>query len=59
MTIGPWQILIIGILVVLLFGKGKVSNLMGELGTGISDFKKGLRQGAATPSDRPSNSIKD
>ena len=59
MTIGPWQILIIGILLVLLFGKGKVSNLMGELGTGISDFKKGLRQDAETPSDQLSKSIKD
>ena len=59
MTIGPWQILIIGILIVLLFGKGKVSNLMGELGTGISDFKKGLKQESLTPSDQPSNSIKD
>lgn len=59
MTIGPWQLLIIGILLVLLFGKGKVSNLMGELGSGISGFKKGLKQENITPSDRPSNSIKD
>lgn len=59
MTIGPWQILIIGFLLVLLFGKGKVSNLMGELGSGISDFKKGLRQENVTPSDHVSKSIED
>lgn len=59
MAIGPWQLLIIGGLLILLFGKGKVSNLMGELGKGITNFKKGLSQEENTPTDDLSEIIKD
>lgn len=45
MQIGPWQILIIAAVVLVLFGRGKVSNLMGEVGKGISAFKKGVSEG--------------
>jgi sec-independent protein translocase protein TatA len=45
MQIGPWQILIIGIVVLVLFGRGKISNLMGEVGKGITAFKKGVKDG--------------
>ena len=41
--IGPWQIAIVALIVVLLFGRGKISGLMGELGSGITSFKKGLK----------------
>ena len=43
MQIGPWQILIVGIVVLVLFGRGKISNLMGEVGKGITAFKKGVK----------------
>jgi sec-independent protein translocase protein TatA len=36
------QLLIVLLLVVLLFGKGKVSDLMGDVAKGIKSFKKGL-----------------
>ena len=42
MSVGFWQIVIIGALVVLLFGRGKVSELMGDVAKGIKSFKKGL-----------------
>ena len=42
---GPWQLLLIAIVVLVLFGKGKVSNLMGEVGKGITSFKKGIKEG--------------
>ncbi|WP_309666213.1 twin-arginine translocase TatA/TatE family subunit [Tabrizicola sp.] len=45
MQVGPWQILIIGIVVLVLFGRGKISNLMGEVGKGITAFKKGVKDG--------------
>lgn len=45
MQIGPWQILVIGIVVLVLFGRGKVSSLMGEVGKGITAFKKGVKDG--------------
>ena len=42
MSIGIWQIAIVVILVVLLFGRGKISSLMGDVGKGIKSFKKGM-----------------
>ena len=42
MSIGIWQIAIEVILVVLLFGRGKISSLMGDVAKGIKSFKKGM-----------------
>ena len=42
MSIGFWQIAIVVILVVLLFGRGKISSLMGDVAKGIKSFKKGM-----------------
>jgi sec-independent protein translocase protein TatA len=41
--IGPWQIIIVAVVVVLLFGRGKISELMGDVAKGIKSFKKGLK----------------
>jgi len=37
-----WHWVIVGIIVMLLFGRGKVSELMGDVAKGIKSFKKGL-----------------
>ena len=42
MSIGIWQIAIVVILVVLLFGRGKISSLMGDVAKGIKSLKKGM-----------------
>ena len=42
MSIGIWQIAIVVILVVLLFGRGKISSLMGDVAKGIKSIKKGM-----------------
>ena len=42
MSIGFWQIAIVVVLVVLLFGRGKISELMGDVAKGIKSFKKGM-----------------
>jgi len=42
MSIGFWQIAIVVILVVLLFGRGKISSLMGDVAKGIKSFKRGM-----------------
>ncbi len=42
MSIGFWQIAIVVVLVVLLFGRGKISSLMGDVVKGIKSFKKGM-----------------
>ncbi len=44
-NIGLPGILLIAVVVLLLFGRGKVSNLMGEVGKGITAFKKGVSEG--------------
>ncbi|MEM7692865.1 MAG: twin-arginine translocase TatA/TatE family subunit [Pseudomonadota bacterium] len=47
MGISVWQILIIGIILVLLFGRGKISELMGDVAKGIKSFKKGMAEDEA------------
>ena len=54
MSIGFWQIAIVVILVVLLFGRGKISSLMGDVAKGIKSFKKGMSSDA-TDDDQPKN----
>ena len=44
MGLSVWQIAIVGILVVLLFGRGKISDLMGDVAKGIKSFKKGIKE---------------
>ncbi|MEM7188742.1 MAG: twin-arginine translocase TatA/TatE family subunit [Pseudomonadota bacterium] len=39
-----WQILIVVVLLVLLFGRGKISALMGDVAKGIKSFKKGMNE---------------
>ncbi|WP_102223340.1 twin-arginine translocase TatA/TatE family subunit [Acidimangrovimonas sediminis] len=41
-NIGVPGLLLIAVVVLVLFGRGKVSNLMGEVGKGITAFKKGM-----------------
>ena len=43
MSIGFWQIAIVVVLVVLLFGRGKISGLMGDVAKGIKSFRKGMK----------------
>ena len=42
MGISFWQIAIVVVIVVLLFGRGKISSLMGVVAKGIKSFKKGM-----------------
>ncbi len=39
-----WKIAIIGGIVVLLFGRGKISEMMGDMAKGIKSFKKGMAE---------------
>ena len=38
------QILVVIVLVILLFGRGRISSLMGDIASGITSFRKGLRE---------------
>ena len=51
MSIGFWQIAIVIILVVLLFGRGKISSLMGDVAKGIKSFKKGMSDDSSLNND--------
>lgn len=44
-NIGLPGLLIIAIIVLVLFGRGKIASLMGELGKGITSFKRGIKEG--------------
>lgn len=44
MGISVWQIAIVLVLLVLLFGRGKISELMGDVAKGVKSFKKGLAE---------------
>ena len=48
-NLGPTELFIILIIVVLLFGVGRVSRIGGELGSAVANFRKGLQQGAKEP----------
>ena len=51
MSIGFWQIAIVVVLVILLFGRGKISDLMGDVAKGIKSFKKGMKDPTSDQND--------
>ncbi|MBA4783271.1 MAG: twin-arginine translocase TatA/TatE family subunit [Rhizobiales bacterium] len=63
-SIGPWQIIIVALLVVLLFGRGKISEMMGDVAKGINSFKKGLKEDPEkaidhTPAEKVADTVND
>ena len=60
MGISFWQIAIVVVIVVLLFGRGKISSLMGDVAKGIKSFKKGMSSDnddqSKSDTDKDSNS---
>lgn len=46
MNLGPTELIILLVIVLLLFGVGRVSRIGGELGSAVANFRKGLEQGA-------------
>ncbi|MGN6100621.1 MAG: twin-arginine translocase TatA/TatE family subunit [Devosia sp.] len=45
---GIWGILVVAVVVVLLFGRGKISGMMGEVAQGIKAFQKGMADDTST-----------
>ncbi len=65
-NIGPMGLILIAVVVLVLFGRGKVAGLMGEVGKGITSFKRGMKEGsdelekpAETKDVTPSETAKD
>lgn len=44
MGISVWQILIVLVIVLIVFGAGKLPRVMGDFGKGIKNFKSGLKE---------------
>jgi sec-independent protein translocase protein TatA len=59
MQMGPWQILLIAIVVLVLFGRGKIASMMGEFGKGITAFKKGINDSKAEIDTAAAPAVKD
>ncbi|MEP1230350.1 MAG: twin-arginine translocase TatA/TatE family subunit [Litorimonas sp.] len=55
----PIGLLVIAVIAILIFGgRGKISSIMGDMGKGISSFRKGLKDGADDVKDA-ANDVKD
>ena len=44
MSIGIWQVLLILVIVLILFGAGKLPKVMGDIAKGVKNFKTGMRE---------------
>ncbi len=44
MNLGPTELILILVIVIVLFGVGRISRIAGEMGSGIRAFKKGLQE---------------
>jgi sec-independent protein translocase protein TatA len=49
MSLGPWQLIIIAIVILVLFGRGRISEMMGDFGKGIKSFKQGMNEDDEKP----------
>lgn len=56
---GPMQLLLIALVLLVLFGRGKIANMMGEVGKGITAFKKGVKEGSEEIEKAASDNAKD
>ena len=57
MNLGPTELLIILVIIIILFGVGRISKIAGELGSGIRAFREGLEgddeKGTTEPENKP------
>ena len=54
---GWLQIALVVLLIILLFGRGKISDLMGDVAKGITSFRKGIKEGVEP--EEPSKPVED
>jgi sec-independent protein translocase protein TatA len=58
-NIGLPGLLLIAIVMLVLFGRGKISSMMGEVGKGITSFKRGLEDGRKEVEDASATAARD
>ncbi len=52
-SMSVWHWVIVALVVMLLFGRGRISDMMGDLAKGIKSFKKGLADDEESPTATP------
>lgn len=52
MSIGIWQVVLILLIVLIIFGAGKLPKVMGDVAKGVKNFKSGLKEDEDTPEGR-------
>jgi len=53
MGIGIWQVVLILVVVLIIFGAGKLPRVMGDVAKGVRNFKSGLKEGEDESADKP------
>jgi len=59
MSLGPLQIVLIIVVILLLFGAGKIPRLMGDVAKGVNAFKRGLKDDEDAPTKQIEKDDKD
>jgi len=54
-TLGLWEILLIVVIILILFGSTKIPKLMRGIGAGVHEFKDGIKEGEKKPEDKPAS----
>jgi sec-independent protein translocase protein TatA len=57
-SLSIWHWIVVIAVVLLLFGRGKISDLMGDVAQGIKAFKKGMRDDETANADKPLDGVK-
>jgi len=57
-SLSIWHWIVVAVIVLLLFGRGKISELMGDVAQGIKAFKKGMAEDEAKPEAAKSEPVK-
>jgi len=57
--VGGTELIIVLIIVVLLFGRGRIGDIAGEMGRGIREFREGLKEGEKEAQDEAKDEAKD
>ncbi len=58
-NIGIGGLIVIAVVVLVLFGRGKITNLMGEVGRGITAFRKGVDEGKNAIEEESAEAARD
>lgn len=53
MSLGPWQLFLVLIIILVLFGAGRLPQVMGDLGKGIRNLKQELKDSEKLSSNEP------